>query len=690
MIRHIAPLFIALALAACGDSVTKLVNAKFPPIDAAAQRQAAIDSAAQALGRLTSPNITVNVGIEDIQQVLNTEDLRAQGVSKMSVSGNNQLIYIHLSFTRQFKEEDAGGDAVARNIIATLRPEISGNLQVYTGVTGAVQGNGEAARHLELRLLPGLARFEITEVKLAGNSDVTSVVQNIAHLLNRYRDNVTGVLTRSPLTRISIPALDNRPFDFAKKFTGSNGDAGSFSVTVDGTPVTVPFKLDGVVWLIDDKQLRALLQLTPPNLPLSPGVTVEPTFDKIRHQFTSLQDENFGTASGSSLSWLGIKKDLLALSMNSIANQSAACVSLAGDSKQKSKTKVELPDGSDMVCSIERDCDSKRECSFEASHDTRDCSMCILSRPQVCAPKICVPGSIFGPGGCTGGGCTDGGCAQMGNNPICEVEKAAQNQIYLVDANLRKADCDRLRTMETAACQVEVNTKKGLCDTAKTALQQLSQTGNFANLDMELNAHSDNLKVCLREFNLTPELDRISFALDVTGEAKADLDLKFVPLDIVGHLTCQFPWETKKTFDVSLRESRIPLASAIVLETDSGKAGLRFNTEETEVKAQMSPSPIEYLFTSKEMTLACQGINLLKPLAISLVPFVKELRGDFDYKLGKQEARVDLPLPELNIGGLALRLTAGQTPKALLMFATISPPPTSVSAHLSTLPATPP
>ena len=673
MVRLILCILLLVSLTGFGDSVTRLVNQHFPPVDEASQRQTAIDSAADALGHLTSPNITVNLGLNDIQQILLNTQMRAQGVSAIAISGHEQLLSMRISFTHSFNEDEAGDDPLIRQLIARLRPEVSGNLQLYSGITAtettAPSTDDTTARRLEMRLLPGLTRLEISNVRLADDSDGTAAVSAIASLLERYRDNITGIMTQLPLTRVFVPSMDHRYLDFSKRFSVTDAQAGQFDVAVTAEPVSVPLRLDRIVWLIDDEHVRALIQLTPPDFTTTAGVSIENTFNKVRYQFNALQQEHFGTNSGAAASWMGIKKELIAISMNAVARQASACVALSGSSLQKTASKISLPDGADLSCDIDRDCESTRECSFDRNHDTRDCSTCTLSRPQICVPKICVPASIFGPGGCTGGGCTGGGCAQMGNDPVCEIAKAAQNQIYLADANLRKADCDRLRAMETAGCQVEVNGQKALCDTTKTVLQGLSNTGNFANLDLEMNAHSDNLKVCMREFNLTPGLEKINLAFDISGEAHADVDIKFVPLDIVGHLTCQFPWQSSKRFDITLGDSRIDLEQALTLITDADKAQLRFRTSATTIKARMSPSPIEYLMTSQEMTLACQGINLLKPVAISLAPFVKELRGEFDYQMEEQEAVMDLPLPDMRIGDVRLQLQAGQTPKALLVSA---------------------
>ena len=73
-------LMTLLLLTGCGDALTKMVNAKFPPITVDEQRQAAINSTAQALAKLATPNIGVGVSMSDATAALLTEQLKQQGV----------------------------------------------------------------------------------------------------------------------------------------------------------------------------------------------------------------------------------------------------------------------------------------------------------------------------------------------------------------------------------------------------------------------------------------------------------------------------------------------------------------------------------------------------------------------------------------------------------------------------------
>lgn len=653
---------MVLVVSGCGDPITKLVNEKFPPINVDQQRQTAIDTTAQALSQLQTPNIALVVNLGDVEQALYTEKLRKDGVTEFKLSGADQLIHVRGKFTRKFSEADGGDNEDARKVLATLEPEITGRIDAYTSVTGGLVSDATPIPELQLRLLPGLSRLQVEKIKLAGKVDATKAGEVVAALLNRYRDNITGELTRAPFSRIAVPAVAAKPVDLSQSFKVA-GAGTAFKISVQSKPIVAPVKLAGVAWLVADDELTALVQLSPlAQGSEPPAVQVEKTFNAIAGQIAGLKKSAFGVDQAPTSTWVAVRKDLIATTMNSAVAQAEACVSAVGSSQQKVSSKVPMPSGDGISCSSDRNCESSRRCSFEEhAPDTRDCSACLLYAPRVCVPRVCAFGH------CIGGGCTGGQCVQRGNDPICEVAKAGQNLAYKTDANLRKVDCDRLRAMETAGCQAEEVGKKALCETGKATLNALRKTGNFANIDVETDLKSDNLKVCLREFSIAPGLDRVAFALDVSGKATADVDVKFVPLDIVGHLACQFPWREKQRFTAELRDSRIGVQSAMQIVTTQERARLDFAVEETTVKAKLSPGPTEFLLTSPNMTVSCAGLNLLKPLVVALTPFIPALRGDIDQKVEKQRASFDIPLPSPQVGDLVVRVVASETPQALVL-----------------------
>ena len=175
------------------------------------------------------------------------------------------------------------------------------------------------------------------------------------------------------------------------------------------------------------------------------------------------------------------------------------------------------------------------------------------------------------------------------------------------------------------------------------------------------------MRVCLKSMSLSPALDKADVMLDITGEATADVSMKFVPLDIVGHLTCQVPFTESQTFHASLRKSEVSLSSDLRFLNDPSGARFRVTIPEGSVPVRLEPGPTQFLMTSPNMTLACQGLNLVKPLMLSLTPFIPELRGEIDYKYKQREMTIDLALPSQRVGDLEVQGRVQDSPKALFL-----------------------
>lgn len=661
MLFKLLSLVFLFLLSGCGDPIAKLINEKFPPVNVEHQRQAAIDSTVVALELLQAPNVAISVAIHDLEMALNSEALHKQGITKLRIRGNRQLLEIHGEFNRTFTEADGGDNADTRKILSFARPEITGSIDAYVGITGAVTSETGRIPELQLRLLPGVSRVEVSDLKLAQKFDVTKLGEIIADVLTKYRDNITGELTRAPFTRMTIPAAADKSIDISRDFRIVQPGT-SVVVNVSAEKITSPLKLAGVAWLVDHDAITAMVQFLPAVSVLQPQRgKLDKTYGAIKGQFRVFTNSSFGVSDPPESSWVALRKDLIATGINSVVNQANACIRASGKSRQDMSAKVPMPDESAIKCSSDRNCESTRVCEFSANKDARDCSTCILSRPVFCVPRICA----FG--GCAGGGCTGGGCAQMGNDPVCEIAKAAQNTAYLADANLRKADCDRLKAMETAGCQAEELGKKALCDAGRVVLHALSKTGNFANIDVGADIKTDNLKICLQDFNLAPGLDQVAFNFDVTGNATADVDVKFVPLDIVGHLVCQIPWTDRRKFEARLTDSKIGVNASLKIVSADQKASLQFAVDEMTLKANISPGLTEYLMTSPNMYVSCAGLNMLRPLVVQLTPFLPALRSEISHKVDRREVKVNIPLPEPHLGQFGMRLAIDETPQSLLL-----------------------
>lgn len=620
-------------LSGCSDPLKDLVNSKWPPISVEQQREAAIQSAAQTLAKLTMPNVAFGVLLSDAQKVALSEDLKKLGVSDVSLAGDKQLLSLSVKFSRAFTEVDAGDNADLRNLVATLRPEITGKIAIHAGFTSGLATQG-ATPTLELRVLPALAAITVDKIKLAEKVDVTKVGELLAALLNRYKDNVSGEVSRAPFTLVTIPALASGPVDVSKSFKVINTGVAA-TVDVKASPITVPFKLDGVAWLVTDKELTVLVQLVPvaAGAAAPAASSVEPTFDAVKKRVEELTKASFDVPAIGAANWVAIRKDLLASATNNVVSQSGLCVSaIAETPNQHVSATIPMPKADDISCGQSTPC-NVGACSFHMDEDRRGC------------------------------GDLDFGCRAF---------REAENIRRRTQANADVAACQIAEASKKGVCELGKEAARVLCEGAKAGLKILGP--NFGRVDADLKLKTNGVQVCLRDFALSPALDKVQFALDVQGKALADVNVKFTPLDIVGHLTCPFPWSKAQTFEASLRDSRLGISSPMQFVVEKGVARVDFATEPLTVKGKLSQSPVEYLLNSPAMSVACPIVNAAKPLVVTLTPFVKELRGDIDYTLPQQKATLDLTLPTQTVADATVSPKVSATTQALVVTGTLVAP----------------
>ncbi|MGO0630935.1 hypothetical protein ACTORR_13020 [Pseudomonas sp. SAR267] len=660
-------LVIATILTGCGgDPIADELNKLFPPISADNQRQKAIESTATALAAMGSPNVTAAFSLKELERFVLSDDLKAQGVKAIELSGSEQLVEAKLMFKKKFTEVDAASDPTMAELFKRLQPNLEGTVTAYMTIDGALALRTGSDTKIKLSLLPGVSQIQIEKVELAGVLDVTGAGAIVAAFLNRYRDNLTSHLTTRSFTSVSLPSVAHpipNPSDVLRiSEAGKN-----VTVTIDAKPPGSPGRIAAIAWLITDDVLATVIEVIPPGITTSPTPekAIDHTFPAIKGQILGLLKDSFGIEKlDVAANWVAVRKDLIAVTASNLVNQAAACVSVGGTAHQKTATKIPMPSADDVNCT-QRSCSSSRECTFEASKDTRDCETCILSRPVLCSPRVCA----FG--GCVGGGCTAGGCAQRGNDATCEAAKAAQNFAYNIAANAKKTDCDRLKNQEILACQGEALVEKSLCDAGRETLRVIKRaSGNFANVDVTTDVNTNDLKVCLNAFNLSPGLDKAALQLHGSGSVTAKVDVDFTPLDIVGHLACQFPWNNAESFTAKLRDPAISFMADIAIRSEPGQALLDFSVQETSLKLEITPSPTEYLVLNPSMmSVSCSGLSLIKPWVVLLTPFLPTLRGEIDHKVPSQLVSIRVPLPQQEINGAVLKTQFKSTAQALLLSA---------------------
>jgi hypothetical protein len=620
----IAAVFSSLMCAVFRDPVTKFINAKFPPVSVDQQRQEAMTSAATALASITAPNVAFGAPIADLETTLNTEALHTLGITSVRLRGENELLSVEGTFTHRFT--DAGPDAPEnlKALLQSLSPEVTGTLVVYAGITSATTANAANTAELRLRLLPVFHTIAVDKVALAGKADVTIIGDLLARLVNAYADNITGELSRSKLVDVDVPTGFGGALNASRAIRVSSQD-GNGNVAIEAQPVAAPVRLLGIASLITADRISAIAQFVPvASASSQPGAPVPATYAEVKKAFEGVLAQSFELPAQAKGPWFAIRKDLVAMIINSALSQASVCVSVHGETQQKLSQEIKFPDESTV------DCTPTRACDFVPCHDDRGCNKCLL---------------YIGDH-----------CVTTGNDPFCEAAKATENARCQTEAAGKKLDCERLKSQD-----------KLLCETGKEALKRLARTGKFGNIEAGVHASTDNLRVCMKSFALTPDLTSVRAELDIQGATKADVSMKFTPLDIVGHLACQVPFTEERTFEAALRKSEVTIESGIQLASNADGATAKFEVQENTVPVRIQPGPTEFLLTSPNLTLACQGLNLLKPLAVTLTPFIPQLRGEFDQKIKKKEMEVDLAVPTQTVGDLTIHGALKNSSKALFL-----------------------
>jgi hypothetical protein len=638
------------------DPVAKFINEKFPPVSLDQQRHQAISSAAGALSTLNAPNIAFGARTDDLETTLSTAPLRELGIRRVRVRGDDELLRIEGEFSHRFV--DAGPDASAETkaLLIRLSPEVSGEAVIYAGITSATTSNAPHETELHLKLLPVFHSIRVKSVVLEGKADVSIIGNLLEDLLNRYADNVTGELARSPIMDVVVPTGFSDTLDVSRAIRVVSRDIDA-QVKIEAQPVTSPVRLLGVAWLVTDRSVSGLAQLVPVDSAIvGPTVGAPLTYPEVKRNFERLVADSFQLPQEPEGPWFAVRKDLVASIVNAAVSQAAACVSARGEAREQLSQRIAFPDETTVDCTPTRDCSPRRSCDFEPCRDTRSCNRCLVTNPST------------------------GGCVQRGNDPACEIAKAVENERCRVEAAGRRLDCERLKAQEKATCELEKSGEKVLCEAGKEALKRLARTGKFGDVEAGVNARTENFRICMRSFALTPDLTAVRAKLDVEGNASGDVSLKFTPLDIVGHLTCQAPFTENRSFQGALRNSEVTIASDLRLAAGAGAATVQFNVQPTTFSVRLQPSPTEILLTSPNMALACHGLNLLRPLVVSLVPFIPELRGEFDYEAKQQDVAVDLILPRQKLGELTVAGTIAESRKALFVFSELGAPATSAIA----------
>jgi hypothetical protein len=636
------------------DPIADLLNQKWHPINADQQRQKAIETSATALKSFDGASIAAALDRKSIAAFAEPL-LKPQGVEAIRIKGDQQLLYVEADFRRVFSAEDIPLDFAARDLLLKLKPDIRGTISMWLGISGTTADDA-----LELRLLPAVNAIHIDKVIIAEKFDGTLVGDALALLLNRYAGYLTAMLNEAPILHVTLPST----------LPSYEGHSGAIAVSVPGVPdakvnvsakpIINDFRISGIAPLIDDDHLAVAVQLISirelqkaipvTDVPSAPKA-ISSTFADLKADFMQHLKKDLDISVLGDGIWLSLSKEFLAEAVTDSFAQAEPCFSIQGTvPKQSLEQKVRLPDETEIDCKPEKNCDlhvDQRDCrqprNCPHSHDERNCSG--LDKIP-CEIAKGAQNKIYDA--------NYNACVALG--PImdakCEAEKAGQNELYKA-AKLK--------------CEGEKSGLKLACETARETVKNISRTGNFANLDVSMGGPA-NFKVCFKNLNVSPDLKKISANLDVDGRADIAAYLKFVPLDIAGHLACPAEWTADHTIIATLPPQALPVnvtLSSTVIDSKQLYVG---HVNEVTVKLHFEPSPTVLLLRNANFTLACLPLaGLINSVTLNLAPFIPDLLKDFDYTNKPMDFSFAPKLPELDVLNSHLETSVTDNPNSITL-----------------------
>lgn len=672
-------LSLFLGLSGCfEEKIKRLVDKEFPPIDIAQQRATAVELGQKALVNLRGASFVANFDMDDIRAGIELLELEKYNVTDLKVEPDQQMIFVDLAVDGVFDSKVVPGlEPDQAEMLDLARPEIVGSLRF-----GVSMGTEIDESDVLLRILPIFSEIKLEKLELLGALDIAKPAEFITAVINKFSDNISGELTRGDFTKIRFPTSPVKEIDFTSSSIHSDDAGNSADLRVEAKPLSEPINIGQSAVLIQRDSVVVLLEVSPTALPAPEVAEFEGSveFTDFQANFSAAISELLPAAEQPEGTWGVISKSFLANVLNKTVNDSELCFSgNATLAKQTFSEKIEIPDENvidctptrnctptrqcnfDHIncqqnndCSQNKDCTSTRSCSFKKNHDTRNCNRCLVNNPF-------------------------GGCSIRGNDPGCELAKAAQNKAYDIahagrvadcerlkrtekglceadkvkrkaaceaekvaakglceaDKKAKKTDCERLKSQKKLQCETEKKGEKLLCETGKEALKRLSRLGNLANVNGGVQG-SGSVEICVRKFLVSDDVSTLALNLDAEGSATAEASVKFVPLDIVGHLLCQFPFTEDKTVSVNIPRQSIDINSDLAFENTVDGLKITTETSASDIGAKISPRPRDLILQSYNMTLACSPVApLLHTVNLSVGSVVPEMKGDVSIPVDK-------------------------------------------------------
>jgi hypothetical protein len=640
---------IAIFVVFRGDPIADLLNQKWPAINSDQQRQKAIDSSAVSLASMTAANIAFGSDVKTIVAIAEPL-LKPMGIDSIKIKAEQQLLRMEAHFHHIFGPDELPNDLKGRDLIIALKPDIQGRIVFSLGVSTEI--NNQQIPTLQVKLLPLLDSLHVDRLILAQKVDATLLTDALVSLLNRYAGNITSKLSEAPFLETSLPAVLSGAGGQTGPIKVSIPSAPDIKISVSAKPIERTLRLVAMAALINDDHVSAMAQIVPSSTPPATSVSntaSSATFDFVKAEFNERLKNGLDTSVPSEGLWLFVSKSLMANTLNDALGQARPCFSAQGTVPVQSfSKKVSIPDETTINCTPSDKCDlqkDERDCrrppNCTHNHDERDCHG--LGK-IACEIAKAAQNKAYDAAYAT---CQAGAWV---TDQACETAKGAQNAIY----SENKLQCETAKTA-----------KKDACETAKEGLKRVSRTGNFANIDGSMGGPA-SVQVCLNDTRFSDDLSHLSMNLALDGEADISTHIKFVPLDVVGHLACPAEWTDDRTIKASMPSQTIPVAASFSPRFAGGKYIYTGQVNEFAIKLHFDPSPTVILLRNANFTLACLPLaGLINAVTLNLGPFIPDLLKDFNYEQKPISFEFTPQLPAMKLLNHALELKISESSRAL-------------------------
>lgn len=703
LVRKFAILLICtVGLSGCfEDTIKEIVDSKFPPVDAQQYRNKAIATASSSLDEMDSPDVAAVLQIEDIRQALrSTHILTKANVKNVRIEGDSQLLLADIDIAGVFTSSMFPEmDSDSASILDSLKPNLVGVLKIGASITSAVAADSGPDLSLEFQVLPLFRELRIEELTVAENVELAEPADFIAGVINMFADNISGELSRAKFAKISVPASPVESLETTVDDSQTLDDGTKIDVSLRGKPVSFPFFANAISLRITDKNVAVLADLALIGEAVSEPSAPKPapSFSDFTAKFDVRLGELVATSERPDVTWAAISKSSLSHLLNSGFEQANLCLDAeASVPRQEFSKKIEIPDENSIDCAPTKNCTSTRVCNqtndCRQSEDCRqtndcrqtaDCRACLLRAPRICVPNF--------PSGQT---CHGGHCIQNGLDPICQARKegrrldcerlkAGAETTCEAAKTGRRIDCERLKETRRLTCEAEKAAEgavceagkvatKGLCETGKEALKRLSRTGNLANVDGFAQA-TGRLHICAPRVAFDPLLANVAMTLGIEGQADARVGVKWVSLDILGHVTCPANWTEHKDLEVTVPQQNVDVQSGLQYVRKGDSLWIVAEVRTSDLSVELRPKPRDLILQNYNMQFACPLIGglLVRNASVVIIASeaVPELQGKFTFPGESRKFEFEIEpivfdIPNLNEQG---KTSVRSTEKAILV-----------------------